>query len=213
MPLAHTLTPPTRRGEIQRHPRRRMTEDEFVDWIGEKTRAEWIDGEIIMMAPVSGDHDWLGWWLRSLVQHFVEYHGLGHVRGSEFTVVLPKLRQRRMPDVSFVSAARSEIVLSNHIDGAPDLVIEVVSPDSIKRDWQDKFNSYQRAKVREYWIVDPLTTRLEAYTLSRTGKFRRIPESDDGISSIVLPGFHLRARWLFSAARPSLLTILREWGI
>jgi Uma2 family endonuclease len=209
-----TLALPTRRGDVQRHPGRRMSEEEFVAWIWEKTRAEWVDGEVILMAPVSGIHDELGWWLRSLVQHFVEHHSLGIVRGSEFMVRLPKQRQRRMPDVSFVAADRAAIVLENYTDGPPDLAMEVVSPGSIARDWREKFESYQRAGVKEYWIVDPSTSRMEAYTLARGGKkYRQIEETPAGIRSIVLPGFRIKPEWAFAQRRPSIFVIAKELGI
>ena len=55
--------------EFQRHPRRRMTEAEFVAWIGEKTRAEWVDGNVEMMSPVNSDHDMLVFWLRTLMMN------------------------------------------------------------------------------------------------------------------------------------------------
>lgn len=208
------LNPPHIRPEFQRrHPGRRMTEEEFVDWIGEKTRAEWMDGEVIMMAPVSIGHDALGWWLRSLVNHFADYHQLGTVFGSEVMVRLPRQRQRRMPDVSFVASSRADIVLETHINGPPDLTMEIVSPDSIGRDWRDKYEAYRRAGVREYWIVDPISKRMEAHGLARGQKYRRIAESNAGIASIVLPGFRLEPQWVFAQPRPHILAIARKLGI
>jgi len=209
MTLMH---PPKARPEFQtRHPGRRMTEEEFVDWIGEKTRAEWVDGEIIMTAPVSLDHDGICWLVRSVVQLFAEYHRLGTVYGSEVMVRLP--RQRRLTDVSFVSTSRVEILKPNHVDAPPDLAMEVVSPDSIKRDWRDKFAAYRRAKVREYWIIDPLQSCMEAHVLTRSATYRQIPETKAGIASTVLPGFRLKSDWVFANPRPSVLKILKELGI
>jgi Uma2 family endonuclease len=209
MTLLHA---PVRKSEFQRHPNRRMTAGEFDAWIGEKTRAEWVDGEVIMMAPVSTGHDHLGWWLRSLFQLFAERHGFGDVFGSEVIVHLSG-GQRRMPDVSFVAAKRREIVHPNHIAGAPDLVMEVVSPDSVARDWRDKFSAYQSAGVKEYWIVDPLSKRMEAHRLGRGRKFAVIDEKDGAIHSTVLPGFYLKTEWLFGDERPSVLVIARELKI
>jgi Uma2 family endonuclease len=197
--------------EFQHHPRRRMTEDEFVAWIGEKTRAEWVDGKVEMMSPVNSEHDWMAWWLRTVIQFYVEHHGLGLVRGSEFMIRLP--RRRRLADVLFVAAARAHIVGDTCVDGAPDLIIEVVSPESPARDYREKFKDYQSVGVKEYWIVDPIAARFEAHCLSRGRKYQRIEESEDGIHSVVLPGFRLASRWLFTQPRPSALKILRELGV
>src|SRR5437763_6718015 len=120
------------------HPGRRMTEREFVEWVDSNTRAEWVDGEVIMMSPVSSKHDNLQWWLRSLLQLFVDERDLGQVKGPDFMVRLPRQRRRRTPDVLFIAASRAKIIETNHVEGAPDLIMEVVSPDSVSRDWRDK---------------------------------------------------------------------------
>jgi hypothetical protein len=80
-------------------PGRRMTEEEFVAWVDDKTRAEWVDGEVIVMAPVSIDHDKATFWTRSLTDDFVEFHQLGVVT-SDVPVRLPKRPARRAPDVA-----------------------------------------------------------------------------------------------------------------
>lgn len=190
-----------------------MTEEEFVDWAGEKTRAEWVDGKVIMMAPVSLDHDGICWLVRSVVQVFAEHHRLGTVYGSEVMFRLPGQRQRRLPDISFVSKSRVEILKPNHLDAAPDMAMEVVSPDSIKRDWRDKLETYRRAKVREYWIIDPLQSHLECHVLTRSGTYRQAPETEDGVASTILPGFRLKSEWVFANPRPSIMKILKELGI
>ena len=119
-----------------------------------------------------------------------------------------------MPDVSFVAASRIQIVLANHIDGPPDLVMEVVSPESVERDWREKYEAYQSAGVKEYWIVDPSASRMEAYTLARGGKkYRRIEETEAGIPSIVASGFRLKPQWAFDDPQPTLFSVLKELGV
>src|SRR5437868_15499435 len=81
------------------HPGRRMTEEEFVAWCDEDTKAEWVDGDVIVMAPVSDAHSNLNGWLLALIRLFVENHDLGEVRGSEFQARFGNLRRRRVPDV------------------------------------------------------------------------------------------------------------------
>jgi Uma2 family endonuclease len=198
---------------LQPHPGRRMTEQEFTHWLGEKTRAEWVDGEVVMMAPVSLEHADLGLWLASVLRFFVEHHDLGMVYGPEYMVRLGKERRRRMPDVLFVAKSRSAILRPNHVEGAPDLIIEVVSPDSTSRDWREKYLEYEQAQVREYWIVDPISRRMEAHALSRAKKYHPIEVKDGRIASALLPGFHLKPEWLFGAKRAKGMTVLREMGV
>lgn len=52
--------------------------------------------------------------------------------------------------------------------------MEIVSPDSVARDWREKYFEYQRAGVREYWVLDPLVPTIEAYTLGKSGDYHRI---------------------------------------
>ena len=76
------------------------------------------------------------------------------------------------PDLLFVSNARSGQLRKNHLEGPPDMLVEIVSPESVDRDWNEKPAEYEAAGVPEYWIVDPMTQRAEVYVLSATGKVR-----------------------------------------
>jgi Uma2 family endonuclease len=190
-----------------------MTEAEFVAWADEDTRAEWVDGEVVFMAPESGEHDYLGWWLHTLIQLFVEHHDLGRVHGSNFTARFADLARRRLPDVMYVAKGRLNLLHPNHFEGAPDLIIELVSPNSQSRDWREKFAEYQKVGVREYWIVDSNSKHVEAYSLGRSGKYRQIQEKDGVIRSKVIRGFWIRTSWLWTDTRPSVLKALRELGI
>ena len=131
-------------------PQLRMTEADFESWCDEDIKAEWVDGEVIVMAPVSGEHADLSLWLLRLVSEVVDSGNFGVVRGPEFQVRLGAQRRRRTPDLFFVTKARTRMLRRTYLDGAPDLIMEVVSPDSESRDWRDKYIDYQSAAVREY---------------------------------------------------------------
>jgi Uma2 family endonuclease len=195
------------------HPGRRMTEREFLEWADEDTFAEWVDGEVVMMAPANIDHDQFFGWLRTVVSLFVEQHELGRVFGSEVLVRLPRQRRLRQPDLLFVSQAREGMVGATRILGAPDLIMEVVSPDSVARDWREKYLDYEKAGVGEYWVIDRLGGRMEAYALSRARKFVRIRDEQGRVKSSVLKGFHLRTEWALGATLPKLGPVLRELGV
>jgi Uma2 family endonuclease len=194
------------------HPGRRMSEEEFVEWCDDQTRAEWVDGEVIVMAPVSDEQGDLQGWLISLLRFFIEHRDLGVLRGPESQVRLGLQRRRRTPDVLFVAKSRRDIIRRNHVEGAPDLIMEIAAPESLSRDWREKYLEYERAGVREYWVIDPMSKRVEAYTLATQG-YVPTAESDGKIPSIVLPGFYLRPRWLWQESMPKVADALRELGV
>jgi Uma2 family endonuclease len=148
-----------------------------------------------------------------LLQLFSEHHGLGHVFGTEVLVRLPKQRRRRLPDVMFVAASRSKILQKTVIDGAPDLIMEVVSTDSFTRDWREKYQEYERGGVREYWIVDRASKRVEAYVLGRNGKYKAITEENGKVNSTAMKGFYLRPEWMLQQHPPALAAALREMRV
>lgn len=191
---------------------RPMTEEEFEAWCDEDVRAEYVDGEVIVHSPVSTRHNEFMWFLGSLLRLFVEHHELGRVFGPEVQVRLrPGLR--RVPDLLFVAADRMPLVGKTRIDGAPDLMVEIVSPDSIARDWRDKFLEYQAAGVHEYWIVDPEYRRAEFYVLGDDDCYSLLPAEEGVFRSIAVPGFWLRPDWLWQEPLPGVLETARELGI
>jgi Uma2 family endonuclease len=118
---------------------RPMTEEEFVAWCDEDIKAEYVDGEVVVHTPSSTQHVLLCGFLGTLLRMHVDAHDLGIVAGPEWQVRLrPQLR--RVPDLLFIAKERASIVRVAHIEGAPDLIIEIVSPDSeeilgIPRSW------------------------------------------------------------------------------
>jgi len=204
-------------GDVPIAPPGRMTEEEFVAWCDEDTRAEWVEGEVVMVSPANRKHMSLGRWLVNLLSFFVEHHDLGEVC-YEFQVRLPKQRRRRTPDVLFVAKERAAMIQATHVDGPPDLIMEIVSPDSVARDWREKYHEYEAAGVREYWVIDPMAERVEAYLLGNEAdgaerRYRRIEDLDGTIRSAMLPGFFLRTAWLWPETRPKLVEALRALGL
>jgi Uma2 family endonuclease len=199
----------------------RMTEEEFVAWCDEDTRAEWVDGEVVMMSPMSDPHSDLVGWLGSLLRIFVEQHDLGVVR-LEMQTRLAELRRRRVPDMWFVTKDRVGLIHRDHLEGPPDLAVEIVSPDSEARDWRDKYLEYEAAGVREHWVIDPASKHMEAYALGTeeaqvageaVKRFQRLPEDQGVIASVVLPGFRLRVAWLWPETRVKVLEALMQLGV
>ncbi len=198
--------------DTQPHPGRRMSEAEFVAWCNDKTWAEWVDGEVIVMPPVTVEHGQLCGFLLVLIRMYTEDQDCGVVLSGSVQIRFGPQRRRRSPDMFFISEARREIIRENHIEGAPDLILEIVSPESVARDWREKYVEYEKAGVREYWIVDPLSKKVEAYVLDRSRKYKLLAEREGAIRSKVLRGFLLKPAWLWQPRLPKVQAALREMG-
>lgn len=190
-----------------------MTEEEFIAWAGEDVRAEWVDGSAIMMSPASREHADLNGWLTNVLRPFVESNDLGKILGPEYAIRLAEQRRRRVPDVVYIAKECIDRMTTNHVEGAPDLAIEIVSPDSESRDWREKYHEYQTAGVREYWVIDPMSQHAEVYALDDKGQYHLIEPHDGKIASIALPGFWIKVEWLWPDTRPKVLDALREIGV
>jgi Uma2 family endonuclease len=160
---------------------------------------------------VSFAHDHLQGFLYRLISDFVEDRDLGEVCGSEFKVRLPSAPSHRLADVFFVAKAREGQFSETTFEGAPDLVVEVVSPDSAGRDYREKFMEYEKAGVREYWIVDPMAKRFEAHELVK-GKYRPLAEREGAVHSKVLKGLLIKPAWLWQKRLPKVSAVRREMG-
>ena len=199
-------------------PGRSLTFDEFLDWCRgyEKVRVEWVDGEVVIMSPVNLNHGDLNVWLGMILRGFAEQHDLGRVLGPEIMCRFQsKTREVGLvPDVLFIAADRLNILKRTHIAGAPDLVIEIVSPDSSSRDYREKYHDYESGGVREYWVVNPLSKRVEVWARNEeSGEFRALIETEGQFTSKVLPGFFLRPEWLWREPLPKVSEVLRLLGV
>lgn len=208
-------------GGVRFFPPGRMSEQQFVASCDEDTRAEWVDGEVVMMSPANLEHCDLEAWLLSLLRMLVEQHDLGIVL-SEAQVRLPDQRSLRVPDIWFLSKERRGLLRPTHLEGPPELIVEIVSPDSQSRDWREKYIEYQAAGVREYWIIDPMSQRVEVHALSPEAAavesgpgshYRRLEEKDGIITSAVLPMLRMRTAWLWPETRPKVSDALRELNV
>ena len=106
----------------------RMTEEEFLAWCDEDIRAEWVDGEVFVMSPVNLDHSRLFKFLLTLLDGFVQFRDLGEILGSEYLIRMPNKPRMRLPDILFVAKERLHLLKRTYLDGAPDLIVEIVSP-------------------------------------------------------------------------------------
>jgi Uma2 family endonuclease len=182
----------------------RVTFEEYLAMHGDATMSEWVDGEVIIMAAAAADHQRIGSFIETVMKLFVEIHDLGEVFRSPFVMKLEALSRGREPDILFISKKRSHLLQKTYLDGAADLTVEIISPESVERDTEEKFFEYEAAGVKEYWLIDPNYKTAEFYQLGKDGHYRRIKVGADGIyRSKVLRGFFLRVEWLWEMPSPT----------
>ena len=192
----------------------RMTFEEFLEWYDEEKRAEWVDGEVILMSPNSLAHQDVAGFLAALLRLFAEANNRGLVLTPPFLMKLAVIPSGREPDVLFIARERLGDLKKVYLDGPADLAIEIMSPESRTRDRRDKYREYEQAGVREYWLLDPIRKQAEFYQLNGDGVYTLAPISDGGIfRSVVLDGLWLNVDWLWQEPLPTLMSVLKEWGL
>lgn len=197
--------------QLPEHP---VSFDQFLDWMDEDIRAEWVNGDILLMSPANNWHQNIVRFLTSLLSAYTEHTNTGTIRPSPFLMRLEERPSGREPDLLFIAKDHLDRLQESFLDGPADLVVEVVSPESISRDRGDKFMEYEAAGVPEYWLVDPLRDELTVYRLNEDGRYRTAFQDETGrAESEVIDGFWIDAEWLWDDTMPPILEVLRTWEI
>ncbi len=183
---------------------------EFCERIPQGQKADLIEGVIYVASPDNIEHHNIGGWLYRLLGDFLEEKGIaGCLFHFRIAFRLDKFNAPE-PDLAYVRPERTHLVQDAHIAGPPDWAVEIISPDSIQRDYRKKRKQYQRFRVPEYWIIDPLQQRTKCYRLTSAGKYQEIRMRGGKIVSQVIPGFWLRPNWLWQYPLPSKAKALKE---
>lgn len=179
--------------------------EEFLRWGDEDTWAEWVDGEVIVLAPASAPHQKVKGFLCAVMRECAHHHHSGAVLDAPFPVRLPeRLRRGREPDILFVRREQLPHLKETYFDGSPDVIVEIVSPESRIRDYKIKYTEYEAAGVGEYWLVEPNLRQVIFYRLGTDGRFHPETPDEQGIfRSEAFPGFWLNVGWLWQDPLPS----------
>ena len=182
----------------------RFTYDDFVLFPDDGKRHEIIDGEHYVTPSPNVRHQVLVGRLGFEIELYLRANpGTGHVFLSPLDVVLSHWDVVE-PDVLFVAGDQPDILTEKNIQGAPALVVEVLSKSTRKRDAQIKRRLFERTGVREYWLVDPELDAVQVFRPSPEGKLARVVEltAEDGdvLTTPLLPGCQIALRELFRAS-------------
>ena len=178
----------------------KLTYDDYVLFPEDGKRHELIDGEHYVTPTPNRKHQTISGNLFGLIWSYLQQHRIGRVFSAPFDVILSHFDVVE-PDLLYLSRERmAQIETSPWVRGAPDLVVEVGSKSTRKRDETIKRRLYERFGVSEYWVVDPELDSIKVYR--RVGeRYERAAEltleSDDTLTTPLLPGLEMPLAKIF----------------
>ncbi len=178
---------------------KQWTYEDYLALPDDGRRYEIIEGVLYVTNAPGFDHQFTVIQLIKKLGVFVEENELGLILTAPFEVHLSKTTRPVQPDVFFIRVDNQPEPGAKFFEGAPDLIVEVASPSSVRTDQYVKFRAYERAGVPEYWIVNPKSRFVEVFTLSG-GEYALLGQftEDEVIESAVLAGLHITTSTLFN---------------
>ena len=165
----------------------------------EDRRYQLLDGDLILAPAPTDKHQAISLHLAVALHQFVQQNDLGLVRYAPYDVVLSNYDVFQ-PDILFVSNERRGLITEANIQGAPDLVVEILSSATERYDRGYKRTLYARYGVREYWLVDPATETVEVLVEGDAGFVEAGTFGlTDTLVSPLLPGLSVDLGQIFAA--------------
>jgi Uma2 family endonuclease len=178
----------------------KLTYDDFVLFPDDGKRHELIDGEHYVTPSPNLKHQKVLGNLHLLIGMWLEEHPIGHIFVAPFDVVFSTFDVVE-PDLLYMSNERADAVLTEaHVQGAPELVIEIGSPSTRRRDETIKRRLYERSGVSEYWVLDPEIDVVRVYLRGADGFERPVElsaEAGEVLTTPLLPGLSLPLTRIF----------------
>jgi len=189
---------------------RRYTFEEFLA-VFDGYHAEWLpDGRVERINTSAISLLEVKAFLLKILKDMSDLGGLGAVILTFFVQRLSPELSAREPDVLVVLNEHLDRIKPTYLEGAADIVIEVVSPESIERDYGVKFREYEQGGVREYWLIDPERRIADVYELGENALYRRrVLDSEGRITSGLLSKFALSPDVLWSDPKPDPIATLK----
>jgi Uma2 family endonuclease len=173
------------------HSRSKLTYDDYVSLPDDRNRYEIVDGELAVTPSPRVSHQRVSGNLYRPLHRYVQENASGLLLYAPVDVILDRSTVV-VPDLVFVRTERTAIVNERGIDGAPDLVVEILSKGTARRDRGVKLQLYARFGVEHYWIVDPARRIVEVREHGARGY--RLTGRHEGaatLRSTLFPGFEL----------------------
>ncbi|MEW6572047.1 MAG: Uma2 family endonuclease [Bacillota bacterium] len=156
-----------------------------------------IGGELVLTPAPGTYHQIISMKLGFQMVDFVSKNGLGIVLYAPIDVYLEET-ETYQPDIIFIAQERMEIIEPARVNGAPDLVVEILSPTTAYYDLRKKYKIYEKSGVKEYWIVDPEEKSVQVFVL-KEGKFALDQDvaGQGAVSSRIIEGFTVPLETIF----------------
>jgi Uma2 family endonuclease len=176
----------------------------FEDFMAryEGQRVEYHMGKVIARMPNNKRHQELILFLTLLLSAYLGFRKIGKLFLDGYQMRLADDMPMRQPDLLVVLAEHYSRLEKTRVNGAADLVIEIISPTTGSDDRGDKFYEYQKGGVPEYWIIDPENEEVDIYILDEKGRYKKEKNSHEKIVSQKLTGFVLDIEILWQAQLP-----------
>ena len=167
-------------------------------------------GSLVNMSPIHEDHDQLSRYLAHLFDAYFELRPIGKIRQAPFVMKISD-QAGREPDLQIILNANTSNLTPTYMGSAADIVIEIVSPESVARDHGQKFEEYEKAGVQEYWILDPIRKEARFYHLNEDGVYVRQETDNQGYyRTALLPSLTLHVPTLWQEKLPGPSVIVRS---
>ena len=171
----------------------RAKREQFYEDISPEDKWEFINGEVITHSPATARHTQVRARISQLLRTYVTVHKLGMVLDEKALISLT--RNDYEPDVNFFPTEVAQYIEPEQWQfPAPDLIVEVLSPSSVRTDRGTKFKDYEAHRVTEYWIVDPETETIEQYLLEGGAYRLNAKQKNGSLACVAVTGFVMPIR-------------------
>jgi Uma2 family endonuclease len=186
-----------------------VSSEQFDDLVNPDIKAEWIHGVMVVRSPESLRHSEVANFLSVLFSNYLDSKGLGGVILGPYGLVRLNEKCRLAPDLFFLGDDKVVRPLPEEYSGAPDLVLEVLSPSSRDDDLLVKRPVYRQSGVGEIWFVD---LDKQQVSIDRKRKPRYVEEIiiQGWVDSQTVPGFGIDVAWLWQDPLPNRARCLQE---
>ena len=183
---------------------KKISVEEFrlIEFEGEDAYYELINGEIVKKSAPTPLHQAVSVRLSAYFFQYIVGKNIGEVFTAPMDVYLHEF-SHLLPDMVFISKENKSIIdFKEGIFGVPDLIVEIISPSSVYKDRVLKNKDYQKAGVREYWLVDSKNQTVEVYeNVEKIFQLYSFAAETGKVQSCILEGFELDITLIFPAAQ------------
>jgi Uma2 family endonuclease len=178
--------------------------------------AEWHEGRVILVMANNFQHQTVLLTLAVMLKFYFSFNPIAKFVTAGFSQRLSNDLPHREPDIMIILNENLERIKNSYLEGPADIAIEIVSPESIARDYGPKFQEYRAGGVREYWIIDPARQVIDIHVLGEDQQYHPLSRDAAGqVISSILPNFAFPPEILWREEEPSgpeLVALVQRMG-